>query len=271
MNSKTDLAQNLKIAFHHCTCPNAFHPVWVCMNACKALQHVDDLRSEVDRFLTPLKGQHCNLLIAGAADERTLDLVAQSDEFKQWQYNVADLCQAPLKMATDLANVQGLNLQVIQDNICNLNFDEPLDAVFVFSTFSFMSHEERTSFLSNTEKQLSANGRVFCVVRYFEQFPTETGSDATDWTIRTERDAIAYFAANPDLHDDIKKAVLTFGGSRVERMKSQPALESIVSEAKGAGFTVLETIELEQPWRPEKAGTVFIQQKKVVLVLGHNV
>ena len=271
MNQYTGLAKSLKIAFKHCSCPNSFHPVWVCMNACNALQKIDEFKSEVQEFLASFAGKKCHVFIAGAADERTLDLIAQNDAERCWSYTVADLCPAPLEMARELAIDKQIRLETVQGNISQIKPPELLDAVFVFSTFSFMSHEERVQFLTNVAKNMAPDGRIFCVVRYFETFPDESVDDAAEWEERTKRGALDYFSSLPELAVEIVNAVERLGATRVSRMKAQPKLDAIIDEARKVGFHVISQTDLERPWRPDKAGKLFVQQKKAVLILGSNV
>lgn len=238
----------LSVAVEHCTCADRWHLLWA---ANKALGLMRGMHLQQE-FLRDLMARHLNprprVLIGGAADTGSLDVLSTVIDDPGAQYTVVDLCPAPLHLVRERGTEQGLPLHTQQVGLDQVRADPPWDLVFIHYTLSFMDAAQRQRFMHHAHADLAPGGVVVCAVRE-KQRPATPPEDlaaqqrerAVDWARQAQPGFERICASRPELLAPLRQWAPVYGLSRMVREDSMVTFQEVADEFAACGFTLLES------------------------------
>ncbi len=247
--------QALAVSVGQCTCPDRWHLLWAAIKATglmRGMHHQQAFLAELlPRYLKPGP----RVLIGGAADTGSLDVLSAALADPGAHYTVLDLCPAPLQMVRTRATEHGLSVDTVSTALDQLRTDRPWDLVFVHYTLSFLNRDERLRFMRHMRQDLAAGGVVVCAVRE-KQPPAETPEDladqqaqrASDWARQAMPGFERVCADRPDLLEPVRRWAPAYALARMVREDSMATFRTVADEFASCGFVLLESHR--NPGRP---------------------
>lgn len=233
----------------HCGCADRWHVLWAGLKATGLLRTLSAQRSFLCDTLAPWRRPGMRVLIAGAADAAALETLHAVLQDPGAHYTLADLCQAPLHLARQYAQAQGLSLQVQRCALDQLQASAPWDLVFIHSTLAFLDGSARERFARQLRHDLAPGGLVVCAVR--DRVPDQadatvgeggdgTASQLQSWIELQRLDLQALFAPHPELLGPLLQWLPSYARVRQRRETTMPRFERVMAEFRDAGFEVLQ-------------------------------
>jgi hypothetical protein len=237
----------LPVCITHCTCPDHWHVLWAGLKTIGLVRTVhgqqDFLRTLLPRFVKPAP----HVMVAGAADTGSLDVLCSALDDPAAHYTVLDLCEAPLQLLRDRAAERSLSLQTVRMALDEARTDRPWDLVFIHYTLGFMSAAQRLQFMHRLRQGLAAGGTVVCAVRQKQppatppaDLPASRQQRADDWAREIEPRLEQSCAARPELMPQLRQWLPAYALSRMQREDTMPTARTVTDEFAGAGFRLLE-------------------------------
>jgi len=236
-----------------CTCPNHFHPWWFLSIKLGTLGSQHYVSPFVEELVDPWLSKPANILIAGAADTASLDLLSAMNSGNNWRFTIVDLCEAPLQQTREFAAQNDLALNTERCDVSAASFDEQFDLIFVFYTMSFMEAEQQLSFLLHMKRALARDGKMICALKYSDQAKAD---DALREQALEEKHqtALCYFADYPEVHPHLEAIWHSNQGNRRETARREALMHEadIKRLASQTGLRVTESVDishLKKPWK----------------------
>ena len=155
----------LPVCFDHCECGDHWHAVWAGLKA-TGMQRT--LHSQTDFLTTLLKPYTVPgglVMIAGAADTGSLEVLHTAIADVGQRYCVIDRCEAPLQLVRQRAAELAMSLHAQHGTLETVRATQPWDMVFIHYTLSFMDRAARLQFIHHLRQDLAPRGVVVCAVR----------------------------------------------------------------------------------------------------------
>jgi len=247
--------QALEVAVEHCTCPDRWHLLWAAIKATGLMRGMH-LQQEFLRELLPRYLKPCpRVLIGGAADTGSLDVLSAAVADPGAHYSVLDLCPAPLQMVRARGAEHGLLVDTLPTALDQVRAGHPWDLVFVHYTLSFLNLEERLRFMRHLRVDLAPTGVVVCAVRE-KQAPDKPPADlgaqqavrAADWARQAAPGFERVCAGRPDLLEPLRRWAPAYALARMAREDAMPCFQTVADEFVACGFALLESHR--NPGRP---------------------
>ena len=235
----------LPLCIEHCECPDHWHTLWAGLKAAGVRRSLHDQGGFLTALLAPYRKAMGRVMIAGAADTGSLDVLhaaldgAQGE--LQTRYVVVDRCEAPLRLVRDRAQELGLDLRTQHQMLETVRATEPWDMVFIHYTLGFMSTPARQQFLRHLRQDMASTGVVVCAVRDHETLGASESADELARSMqRMTQQLTQTFADHPELFEELMRWLPDYAASRHQRQSQAPDLAQSMAEFDGAGFTARE-------------------------------
>ena len=232
----------LPLYIEHCECSDRWHTMWAATKATGARRGLHGEGNFLAVLLAPYRKAASRVMIAGAADTGSLDVLHAALGDSRTHFEVIDRCEAPLRLVRQRAQKLGLNLHAQHQQLETVRSAEPWDMVFIHNTLGFMAAPERMQFLQNLRHDMAPTGVIVCTVR---NRPTEDESQLAAQlasAIETaQADLARTFAQYPDLLATLSRELPAFASSRQQRQHHAPKFEQLMREFDAAGFELLES------------------------------
>ncbi|MEX2507326.1 MAG: class I SAM-dependent methyltransferase [Pseudohongiellaceae bacterium] len=189
------------------------------------------------------------------------------DSDRNWRFSVADYCKAPLLLAENYARKHQVSVKTICTDLAAFTSEDRYDMVFVFSTLCFMDANARKAFLESAAERLTADGKIICVARYFEN-PPRIAQETNSWETRMQRRVRSRFKDFPELIPALGEILTRLAVTRRNAMLAQPNLEDLKRDFKAVGLSIQSSTDIPTHHRVIK--DVFHTQKKSLLVLSRD-
>lgn len=242
----------LPLCIQHCCCADHWHLLWAGLKATGVLRGLHAQRP----FLIELIRRHqhgarrtTQVLIAGAADAASLQLLHMAIDDRATRYHLVDRCKAPLELARRAADAGGLELLTDQGSLDAAAGGEPWDLVFIHYTLGFMDAAARQRLLARLHQGLARGGVVICAVRERQAAgEPDAAAPLERWTREADAALRATFGAHPQLLAPLLDHLDVYARARQARESAMPSFEQVAGEFAAAGFEQLEAHR--NPGRP---------------------
>ena len=232
----------LPVCFDHCECGDHWHAVWAGLKA-TGMQRT--LHSQTD-FLTALLKPYTVpgglVMIAGAADTGSLEVLHTAIDDAGQRYCVIDRCEAPLQLVRQRAAELAMSLHARHGTLETVRAEQPWDMVFIHYTLSFMDRAARLQFIHHLRQDLAPRGVVVCAVRQTQPDAHSTPAEQLRrWTQTSAARLASTFAGHGELLARLQQWLPAYAQVRQQRQSRMPPLEQLLDEFLGAGFKLLES------------------------------
>lgn len=231
----------LPLCIEHCECPDHWHPLWAGLKAAGVRRNLHDQGGFLTALLAPYRTRVGRVMIAGAADTGSLEVLHAALDDARTRYEVIDRCEAPLRLVRERAGELGLDLVARHDQLESVRASEPWDMVFIHYTLGFMSTSARQQFLRHLRQDMAGTGVVVCAVR--EHAALDASEAANEFTRAMQpmaQQLTRTFADYPELLAKLTHWLPDYASSRQQRQSHTPSFAQLMAEFDAAGFTVLE-------------------------------
>ncbi len=240
--------QALPVCIEHCSCPDRWHVLWAALKSAGLLTAVHGQQAFLADLLPRCVKPAPHVLIAGAADTGSLDVLCSALADPQARYSVIDLCEAPLQLVRQRARDAQLPVRTARLALDAAAADEPWDLVFIHYTLGFMSAGQRQRFLQQLRRGLAPGGTVLCAVRE-KQPPASPPADpalaqqqrAADWVRHIEPRLEQVCDGRAELLAPLRQWLQAYALSLMLREDTMPAFSTVADEFGAAGFALLES------------------------------
>jgi SAM-dependent methyltransferase len=230
----------LPVCISHCQCPDRWHTVWAGLKATGLLRGVHAQAPFLRETLRPYWVQGGNVLIAGAADTGSLDVLNALYGDTTARYTVVDHCEAPLRLISKRAETRHLQVRTVLADLDAMETAQPWDLVFIHYTLSFMDNAARMQVFRHLKQTLAPNGVIACALRFVAvPAPTDDAKAATEWLAATHNTLRTIYAGNPDLLASLTEWLPVYARARRERERLMPHATIVREELAAAGFKIL--------------------------------
>lgn len=237
----------LPLSIAHCECPDRWHILWMGLKATGLLRGVYQQAPLMKTMLAPYWTPGGRVLIAGAADAGSLEVLSRLFEDKQASYTVVDQCKAPLEMVKQYAAQAGLDLDARLVNLTDLPHGQTWDLVFIHYTLSFLDAPMRAGFLRRLKASLSPTGVALCAVRFQDsRTSSKIGSEQAQtekWLVSSSMQLSNIFGTEPDLIRPLLQWLPAYAQSRQNRERTMPHADVLRQEFQQAGLEILDASE----------------------------
>lgn len=237
----------LPVCIAHCRCPDHWHVLWAGLKAIGLLRAVHGQQAFLDALLPRHVKPAPNVMIAGAADTGSLDVLCRALADPAARYTVLDLCDAPLQLVRERAVERALSVQTARMALDEACTGQPWDLVFIHYTLGFMNAVQRLRFLHRLRQGLAAGGTVVCAVREKRPTAPPPGDPVAARQQRADawaRDALPRIertcTGRPDLLQPLRDGLPAYALSRMQREDGMPTVQTVCEEFASAGFRLLE-------------------------------
>jgi Methyltransferase domain len=230
----------LPVCISHCQCPDRWHTVWAGLKATGLLRGVHAQAPFLRETLEPHWVKGGNILIAGAADTGSLDVLNALYGDTTARYTVVDRCEAPLHLIRKHAETRHLHVRTVLADLDALETSQPWDLVFIHYTLSFMDHAARMQVFRHLRQTLAPNGVIACALRFVAvPAATDDARAADEWLTATLNTLGTIYAGHPDLHASLTEWLPVYARARRERERVMPHATVVREELAAAGFRIL--------------------------------
>lgn len=247
--------QAMAVAVTHCTCPDRWHLLWAAIKATGLMRGMhlqqDFLRELLPRYLKPGP----RVLIGGAADTGSLDVLRAAVADPRAHYSVLDLCPAPLQLVRARGAELGLSVDTLASALDQVRSGQAWDLVFVHYTLSFMDLDARLRFMRHMHADLAPGGVVVCAVREKQppqSPPIDRGAQqakrAADWARQAAPGFERVCAGRPELLAPLRRWAPAYALARMAREDAMPSFQTVSDEFAACGFGLRESHR--NPGRP---------------------
>ena len=253
LNFYQEAVEALPICIQHCDCPDHWHTLWAGLKAIGLLRGVHTQATLFQEALRPHWVVGGRVLIAGAADSGSLDVLHSLYRDGTARYPVVDQCEAPLKLIARRAETQNLRVEGHLADLAAMAVPENWDLVFIHYTLSFMDAAARARVFRKLKAHLTHRGVILVALRYLNG-PAATSPNAgtTKWIESTTQLLRQTFADRPQLLAPLLEWLPTYSRSRMERERVMPHADIVRQELEFAGFQILRTYDGGAPGSPAK-------------------
>lgn len=227
-----------------CRCASRYHTVWAALRAVGEGRGLQSEAPVLDPLLQPLlkDGQH--VLIAGAADAKSLAVLHALANGRSVRFSLADSCPAPLRRASDFASQQGITLRSVATDLAELVTDDPWHLVFVHYTLSFADRARRRRILQAVARGLAAGGSIVCAAKFDAAGADDAPVDAARrWLARMHPVFSARLSGQPQAWADLEPLLAGYAQEWAQRKASQPSQSQLEDDFVSAGLVVRERLE----------------------------
>lgn len=252
-----------------CSCASRYHVLWSALRAGGAHRGIYTESAQLQALAAPIIPRGGRVLVAGAADEVSLELLMDAAAGRGVQWTVVDRCAAPLAAVRELGERRGEAVHAVQSLLHEVVPTQPWHLVFIHYTLSFLDAQTRQQTLRHLALQLAAGGRVLCAAKFSDE--AAVGDDAriagaTRWTAAQQARMAHRFAAHPEVLAYCEQHLAAYGQERAARVLGQPDLPVLVQEFATAGLQLLATHTTERRPLGQGEATSLQHQHSVVLV-----
>lgn len=231
----------LPLCIAHCECPDHWHTLWAGLKATGARRSLHDQGGFLTALLAPHRKVRGRVMIAGAADTGSLEVLHAALDDAHTRYQVIDRCEAPLRLVRERACELGLDLRAQHELLEAVRASEPWDMVFIHYTLGFMSKRARQQFLRHLRQDLARTGVVVCAVREHAAPGTSEVADELARSLqRMAQQLTQTFGDHPALLEELMRRLPNYAASRQQRQSQAGDFAQLMAEFDEAGFTVLE-------------------------------
>jgi hypothetical protein len=150
-----------------CSCPDHWHFLWAGLKAAGLRRGVYRQHDAFRRALDGRLRDGMKVLIAGAADAGSLDVLHAACGAACAEFTVVDRCQAPLTMVHEHAAARGLDVRTHRVDIARpLPAQGPWDVILIHNTLILMDRHARLAALRAASNALARGGLILCNARY---------------------------------------------------------------------------------------------------------
>ncbi len=237
----------LPVCIARCTCPDHWHVLWAGLKTIGLVRTVHGQQAFLGTLLPRFVKPAPHVMVAGAADTGSLEVLCAALADPAARYTVLDLCEAPLQLVRDRAAERSLSLQTARMALDEARTAQPWDLVFIHYTMGFLSAAQRLRFMQRMHEGLAPGGTVVCAVRQ-KQPPATSPADlpasqqrrADDWAREIEPRFEQVCAGRPELLSHLRQGLPAYALSRMQREDSMPTARTVTDEFTSAGFRLLE-------------------------------
>lgn len=232
----------LPLCIEHCECPDHWHTLWAGLKATGVRRSLHDQGGFLSTLLAPHRKARGRVMIAGAADTGSLEVLHAALDDAHTRYEVIDRCEAPLRLVRERAHELGLDLCARHAQLETVRASEPWDMVFIHYTLGFMSTPARQQFMSHLRQDMASTGVVVCAVReHTELKMNEAARELTNAMQPMVQQLAQTFADYPALLEEFMRWLPDYAASRQQRQGQAPNFAQLMTEFDEAGFTLVET------------------------------
>lgn len=253
-----------------CRCASGYHTVWAALRAIGEGRGLQSEAPVLDPLLRPLLAGGTHVLIAGAADAKSLAVLHAIANTRSVRFSLADSCPAPLQRAREFAAQRQIALRTIQTDLAELVADDPWDLVFVHYTLSFADAPRRRRILLALAHGLAPSGVVVCSAK----FDASGGDDppveaAARWLQHMPAVLAKRLAGQPHAWAGIEPLLAGYAHEWALRKASQPSQSVLEDEFTAAGLLIRERLQTARSQSPKPAtSTANHRQYSRILVAG---
>ena len=238
------MAQDLfELALDNCGACCNYHATWGYLRVAGLRRGaVADVESLGADFVGLRSNPH--ILITGCADTGQLTLVANSLSGYSPSITLVDRCTTPLRLCATFAQQNGINLEIHQGSIEDLQDIERYDAIFSHEFLGFVDEGMHVALLNALRRALVPNGRVIIAQRICEgEQRAETGQSPEELVVAVLAKLRDEGIALPEAESDFARRIVSeLGGARRQRrnaaFRSCGDVERLLS---AAGFGRIST------------------------------
>lgn len=254
-----------------CRCASRYHTVWAALRAAGEGRGLQSEAPVLDPLLQPLlrAGQH--VLIAGAADAKSLAVLHALANGQSVRFSLADSCPAPLRRASDCASQHGIALRTVATDLAELVTDDPWHLVFVHYTLSFADGERRCRILQALARGLAPGGSVVCAAKFDAAGADDAPVDAARrWLARMHPVFSARLSGQPQAWAQLEPLLAGYAQEWAQRKASQPSQSQLEDDFARAGLVIRERLETPRGVAARPASSLAKhEQYSRILVAGH--
>ncbi len=268
-----DALEALNNGLRHCRCPNGYHSVWGLLRAVGARRGLQIEAPVLCALMQTMLGAGSRVLIAGAADTASLQLLGGLASGRGARFMVADACPAPLRQAERVATTLGLDVQTVASDLADLPAPPPgagWDLVFMHYTLGFSDADKRRRVLAALARGLAPAGRVVCAAKFSaEPAAADAAAAAQRWLQGMAPRLQAALADHPQAWAAAQAPLAAYAQERAQRRVRQPDLAELESDFTASGLQVTERLPLPQRQRadPDRAGPAQEDDIKVLVAV----
>lgn len=235
-----EAVEALPVCIAYCQCPDRWHTLWAGLKATGLLRGVHAQAPFLREALKPHWVKGGNILIAGAADTGSLDVLSALYGDTTARYTVVDRCEAPLSLVARRAEARHLHVKTVLADLDAMEAMEPWDLVFIHYTLSFMDHAARMRVFRKLKDTLAPQGVIVCALRYVETPATRDDPNAAaEWLAATAATLRVTYAGHPELLASLIEWLPVYARARMERERLMPHATVVRDELAAAGFKIL--------------------------------
>ena len=231
----------LPLCIAHCECPDHWHTLWAGLKAAGVRRNLHDQGGFLSALLARYRRTMGRVMIAGAADTGSLEVLHAALDDTHTRYEVVDHCEAPLRLVRERARALGLDLRARHEQLESVRASEPWDMVFIHYTLGFMSKPARQQFLRHLRQDMASTGVVVCAVREHAVLNVNEATHELTRAMQPMAQQLAQtFADHPALLEELLRWLPDYAASRQQRQGQASDFAQLMAEFDEAGFTVLE-------------------------------
>ncbi len=239
-----DALRALPVCIAHCSCPDRWHTLWAGIKAVGALRGLHAQTDFLRGLLRPHVGPGAQVLIGGAADTGSLEVLNAVLADPSARYCLADVCPAPLHLVQARATELGLQLQAEHVSLDEVRARQPWDLVFIHYTLSFMDAAARQRMAQHLREDLAPGGVVVCAVRHIQPDPASDNHSRTQ-ALQARVASLGHqlgqtFANEPALREPLLHSLPAYAQARQAREAITPHFDTVAAEFNAAGFELLQ-------------------------------
>lgn len=232
----------LPVCAAHCRCSDRWHLLWAGLKATGLLRGLHAQREFLVELIRRHRVETPQVLIAGAADAASLELLHHALGDAQPRFHLADPCLAPLELARRHAAAAGIALSCEALPLDAVRAAAPWDLVFIHYTLAFIDAAGRARCFTRLRADLSSRGVLVCAVRERTPLPAlDREQQLAGWTRATAASLERSFAARPALLAALLEALPAYARSRQQREDTMPSFAQVSAELAAAGFAPRES------------------------------
>ncbi|MDO8419068.1 MAG: class I SAM-dependent methyltransferase [Rubrivivax sp.] len=231
----------LPVCIEHCGCPDHWHALWAGLKATGVLRGVHAQATFLRGMLKPYLVPGGRVMIAGAADTGSLEVLNAVIADPAARFCVVDRCEAPLELVRRRAATLGLELETVYAGLDEVRAGQPWDLVFIHYTLSFMDPASRRRMLEHLRQDLSGQGAVVCAVRHKQAgLAGGAAGPAGGWIDSIGRQLRQTYAGRPELLEPLLAWLPDYAHARQRREDAMPHFDVLRDEFADAGFALRE-------------------------------
>jgi hypothetical protein len=208
-------------------------------------REASDIRSEDLLFMgSPLSLLGARILIAGAADDRLLAMMAQATRQQKPYITVANRCRTPLLLCRRYADAHDVKATTIEGDLAQTQLTGLYEMILVHYTLWFIPQPRCAFFLRNLGLSLDHGGRLILVHRHL---PINQGSERATPTVDFSARILAALGTQgfrlPEDEARFRRRLETYADARRPRAVRAMNLMAVEAALAAAGFHIDERID----------------------------